>query len=195
MPAQQGPLLVVVSGPSGSGKSTICRRLVEKNGYTLSVSATTRSPRPGEQDGRDYRFVSRSEFLDGVARGEFMESSEHFGNLYGTPRGPVEQALAAGKVVVLEIDVNGARQVRRHAAGAMKVLSVFVNAPSFDELRRRIMQRPGTQDEAVARERLARARTELAERGAFDAEVVNDVMDDAVARVEELIGTEAAENG
>lgn len=184
---QARPLLVVISGPSGSGKTTITKRLMARNGYWLSVSATTRPPRPGEVDGRDYLFMSREKFLEGVRQGGFLEYSEHFGHLYGTPRKPVDDALAKGKVALLEIDVNGARQARESLAGRVRTLLIFINAPSDQELRRRILQRPGTQDDRVARERLARAEMEIAQSRFFDHEVVNDDVEKAVRQVEKLI--------
>ncbi len=216
------PLLVVISGPSGSGKTTITKEVIARNAnYWLSVSATTRSPRPGEVDGRDYLFLSREKFRKELAQGGFLEHSEHFGNLYGTPRKPVEEALAKGKVAVLEIDVNGARQAtgfakappNRHPprtvgataksreagrgrakeslAGRIRTLLIFVNAPSDDELRRRILNRPGTQDDKVARERLSRARMEVEQRRFFDYEVINDDVAKAVEQVETRIRMEA----
>lgn len=181
------PLLVVISGPSGSGKTTITKRLMARNGYWLSVSATTRSPRPGEVDGRDYLFMSREEFLEKVRQGGFLEHSEHFGHLYGTPRKPVDDALAKGKVALLEIDVNGARQARESLAGRVRTLLIFINAPGPGELRRRILQRPGTQDDRVARERLARAEMEVAQSRFFDHEVINDDVEKVVRQVEKLI--------
>lgn len=186
------PLLVVISGPSGSGKTTVAKRLAEKNGYVLSVSATTRLPRPDECDGRDYRFLAREEFETRVGRGEFLEHSEHFGHFYGTPRGPVEQALRQGKVVVLEIDVNGARQVKEQLAGSTRLLRLFINTPSRGELRTRILHRPGTGDEAFVRQRLARADLELQEAHQFHAVIINDTVERAVAEIEQLIQKEAA---
>jgi len=197
-PETQGrtrPLLVVISGPSGSGKTTITNRLIARNAdFRLSVSATTRAPRPGEVDGRDYLFTSREKFRAEIRQGGFLEHSEHFGHLYGTPRKPVEDALAKGKIAVLEIDVNGARQAKASLAGRVGTLLIFINAPSAEELRRRILQRPGTQDDQVARERLARAEMEVAQSRFFDREVLNDDVEKAVEQVENLIRMEAGKS-
>lgn len=184
----RNPLLLVVSGPSGSGKTTIVRELIRNKGYALSVSATTRPPRPGEVDGRDYHFYSRDKFLKEIESGGFLEYSEHFGNLYGTPREPVEASLADGNVVILEIDVNGAAQVKENLAGDKDALFIFINAPSREELRRRIAGRPGTQDERTIEERLARADMEI-ERGReiFDRQVINDTIERAVSEIEQLV--------
>jgi len=189
-PAGKG-LLVVVSGPSGCGKSTLCRHLVRRNGYVLSVSATTRSPRPGEAEGRDYFFLDREEFLRRVAAGGFLEYSEHFGHLYGTPRGPVEEHLARGEVVLLEIDVNGGRQVREATLAKGRVVLIFVTAPDIQALRRRLMGRDGTHPgEPALEERLARVEDELAMKPYYDHVVVNDDLDGAVARMESIIEQE-----
>jgi guanylate kinase len=191
-------MLVVIAGPSGSGKTTVCRRLIERKRYVLSISATTREPRPGEQDGKDYHFIAREEFMRRLERGEFLEHSEHFGNLYGTPRRPVEEALAQGKTVVLEIDVNGARQVKQDpglarwraesvAGRGAKALLIFVNAPGEAELHKRLLNRPGCESDEELRQRVARAEMELAQRNLFDHEVVNDDLERAVSEIEDII--------
>ena len=126
MSVKKGPgLVVVVSGPSGAGKTTVCRQLAERCGYALGVSATTRAPRVGEVDGKDYFFVSRGEFEAAAERGEFLEYSEHFDSLYGTPKAQVKEALAKGAVVLLEIDVNGAAQVRIVLPDANRSLTIL----------------------------------------------------------------------
>lgn len=191
-PPPRSGLLVVVSGPSGSGKSTICRRLAERNGYALSVSATTRPPRPGEREGVDYLFLSREEFLRRAGEGQFLEYSEHFGNLYGTPRAPVEEGLARGKVVLLEIDVNGGRQVRDALRGLPDVrgLFLFVRPPDHEELRRRLAGRDGTGDPESVRRRLERVDLEMAMRSLYDHEIVNDDLERAVAEAEARISAQ-----
>lgn len=178
--------LVVVAGPSGVGKGTIVRELLRRHPEVwLSVSATTRPPRPGEEDGVDYHFVSHDEFASLRNSGEFLEWAEVFGmNFYGTPRGPVEEHLAAGRPVLLEVDLDGARQVRRTAPEA---LQVFILPPSFEELQRRLAGR-GTDDEASQRRRLATARVELAASQEFDEVIVNDDLVTAVTRLEQAMG-------
>jgi guanylate kinase len=162
--------LTVLSGPSGVGKGTVVaelRRLVPH--VWVSVSATTRSPRPGEQDGREYSFVDRDTFAAMTAAGEFLEHDEHFGNRYGTPRQPVLDHLAAGVPTLLEIDLSGARQVR---AQALEAQFVFLAPPSVDELVHRLAGR-GTESPAALADRLARAELEMAAAPEFDHVVVN----------------------
>jgi len=149
----------------------------------LSVSATTRSPRPGERDGLEYHFVTVPEFERMVAAGEFLEWAEYDGNRYGTPRRPVERRLAAGMPALLEIDLQGARQVR----AAMKdALLVFLAPPSWEELERRLVGR-GTEDPETVRRRLEVARTELAAEKEFDVVVVNETVSQAAARLVGLL--------
>jgi len=149
----------------------------------LSVSATTRAPRPGERDGVDYRFVTRERFAAMVAAGELLEHNEHFGNFYGTPREPVARQLAAGVPTLLEIEPAGARQVR---AAMPDARLVFLTPPSMAELRRRLVGRATEAPELVA-QRLARAELELAAAAEFDAVVVNDDVRRVVARLLELM--------
>ncbi|HYU93272.1 MAG TPA: guanylate kinase [Actinomycetota bacterium] len=149
----------------------------------LSVSVTTRPPRPGERDGIDYRFVSDEEFDRMVAGGELLEWAHVVGHRSGTPAGPVEEALATGRDVVLEIDVQGARQVRERAPDAVLI---FLAPPSLEELERRLRSR-GTEDEARLALRLATARAEMAQQPRFDHVVVNDRLDQATAQVEAII--------
>jgi len=174
----------VIAGPSGVGKGTIVRRLVQRlPRLRVSVSATTRPPRPAERDGVDYRFVSDEEFSRLIADGELLEWAEVFGHRYGTPAAPVREALARGEDVVLEIDVQGAFQVRERDPSAVLVL---IEPPSMAELERRLRER-GTEDEARLAERLATAERELAERAAFDHVIVNDELERAVDRLVAII--------
>jgi guanylate kinase len=169
--------LFVVSGPSGSGKSTLARRAVERTELRakLSISATTRPIRPGETPDVDYIFLKKEEFA--AKRDEFLESAEVHGNLYGTPGDPVRAALATGECVVLEIDVQGALQVKSRMPAAVLV---FVNVPSFEILEARLRTR-GTDSEATIQRRLANARREIAQAGKYDVQLLNDDLDRAVA--------------
>jgi guanylate kinase len=177
---------VVISGPSGSGKSTIGRRLRLDPRVVFSVSCTTRAPRPGEQDGVHYHFVDDETFLGGVEEDRFLEWANVYGNLYGTPRGPLEAALADGKVFLLEIDVQGALQVREKLPDA---LFLFIDVPDDQELRRRLEGR-GTEDPEVVERRLAKARAEREHRTKYDSVVVNDDAERAYREVCALIGIE-----
>jgi guanylate kinase len=182
--------LVVLSGPSGVGKSTVVKALRDEHPEVwLSVSDTTRFPRPGETDGVHYRFVSREEFAELVESGGLLEWAEFAGNLYGTPRQPVLDHLAAGRPVVLEIDLQGARQVRALMPGAKLV---FLAPPSWDELVRRLTGR-GTEDAAVVEKRLAVARDELAAEPEFDVTLVNTSVPDVVGQLVALAVAPAAD--
>lgn len=184
--------LFIISGPSGVGKSTITERVVERTGATLSVSVTTRRPRQGETDGEDYLFVGADRFGEMIDREELLEWAEVHGNYYGTPAAPVAEANAAGKTVVLEIDVQGGLQVAQRRPDAVGVLIV---PPSDDELRRRLTGR-GTDDDDVVARRLAKARDEMeAARtsGRYAYEVINDNLDEAVERVVRIMQQENAD--
>jgi len=180
---EAGRPIVVISGPSGSGKSTICRALAGQPDVWLSVSATTRPPRPGETDGRDYHFLSREAFEEGIAAGRFVEHAEVFGHFYGTPREPLEEARSAGRWPLLDVDVQGAMQVRRvypHAA------LIFIVPPSSEVLAERLRGR-GTDTPEVVERRLAAAEKEMAYSKQYHHVVVNDDLDQAVARVREIL--------
>ncbi len=180
--------LTVITGPSGVGKGTLVARLLQRHpALWLSVSATTRSPRPGEIDGQHYFFLTRTDFEARVASGGFLEWAAFAGHLYGTPREPVEAHLAQGRPVLLEIELEGARQVRRTFPAAFQLL---IKPPSFEELERRIRGRGTDADEAIAR-RLARARVELEAEAEFDAVLVNGDLEAAVAELERIVGLDA----
>ncbi len=185
MPSPAGAArLFVITGPSGVGKGTLVGRLLRRHpDLWLSVSATSRAPRPGEVEGEHYFFLGRREFQQRVESGGFLEWAEFAGNLYGTPRQPVESHLASGRPVLLEIELEGARQVRRSFPSACLVL---IKPPSFAELERRIRSR-GTDSEDAIQRRLARARQELQAEAEFDAVVVNDDLDQAQAELEGLM--------
>ena len=187
-PAPVSPRLTVLSGPSGVGKSTVVSTLREQHPEIwLSVSATTRRPRPGETHGVEYVFCDHGEFAAMVERGELLEYAEFAGHFYGTPRGPVEERLAAGVPVLLEIELHGARQVR---AAMPDALLVFLAPPSWDELVRRLVGR-GTEPADVIARRLETARVELAAESEFDATVVNSSVQEAVDQLVALMGAGA----
>lgn len=176
--------LIVVSAPSGCGKSTILKRLMERReNLRFSVSATTRAPRPGERDGVDYFFVSRAEFRQMILHDAFLEYAEYVGNFYGTPRAAVEAQLAQARDVYLDIEVQGAMQVKRNRP---ETLLIFVMPPSMEELERRLTGR-GDVDPEIVRRRLAEAEKEISMRGEFDFVVVNDAIDRAADEISDLI--------
>ncbi len=181
--------LIVVSGPSGAGKSTLIRQaLSDIPELAYSVSATTRKPRKGEVDGRDYVFLPRDEFERWIEEGKFLEWAEYSGNLYGTPEAKVEEALAGGRSIILEIELQGARKVREKRPDAVMV---FVRAPSLEETRRRLEGR-ATEDLEALETRMATARGEVAALDEFDLEVVNGdrarAREDMIRTMREIIG-------
>jgi guanylate kinase len=177
--------LTVITGPSGVGKGTLVKQLLERHpNIWLSVSATTRAPREGEMEGQSYFFHSREQFDQLVKSGGLLEWAEFAGNSYGTPRQPVEEHLRHGSPVLLEIELEGARQVRRSFANGFQI---FLAPPSFEELERRIRGRGTDAEEAIQR-RLQRADLELQAKEEFDAVVMNDSLERALAELEELMG-------
>ena len=168
--------LFILSAPSGAGKSTLAAKLLEEDkNIHLSVSYTTRAPRPGEVDGRDYHFVDKAGFIGMLERGEFLESAEVHGNHYGTSQAWIRAQRAAGHDIVLEIDWQGAQQVRRIFTDTV---GIFILAPSVTELERRIRQR-GQDSEEVVRRRLAVAAAEMSHAAEFEYVIINNDFEDA----------------
>lgn len=182
--------LTVITGPSGVGKGTLVQRMLERHPEIwLSVSATTRAPRAGEVEGESYFFKTKEGFAALVADGGLLEWAEFAGNCYGTPREPVTNRLSHGSAVLLEIELEGARQVRRSLPDAFQI---FLAPPSFEALEQRIRGR-GTESEEAIQKRLRKAEQELSAQDEFDAVVVNDVLDQALLRLEQLMGFNGSE--
>lgn len=171
-------LLLILSSPSGAGKSTLAKRLMEWDPtLRFSVSATTRAPRPGEEDGREYYFKTRTEFEAMVAAGEMLEHAEVFGNFYGSPKGPVEKAMTEGRDTLFDIDWQGGQQIRSSSLGR-DVVSIFVLPPSIAELDRRLRSRGQDSDEVIAG-RMAKSRDEISHWAEYDYVIVNRDIDAA----------------
>lgn len=178
--------LIVFTGPSGVGKGTLLHRLLERHpDIQLSISATTRQPRAGEEHGKHYYFVTRSEFESMVQQDQLLEWAEFAGNYYGTPRQPLDAMISRGHVVILEIELEGARQVRHTVPTAQQI---FVLPPSLEELETRIRGRGQDSDTAIAK-RLARAQIEIAAADEFDTQIINDDLERALSDLEKAIFT------
>ncbi len=176
--------LIVITGPSGVGKGTLVQQLRDRHPeLTLSISATTRPPRQGETDGKDYFFLSRQAFENWIEQGELLEWAEYAGNYYGTPRQAVEDKLTQGESVILEIEVVGARKVQESFPQATRI---FIAPPSLSILEQRLQQRGKDSSEAIA-QRLEHAKTELAAAEEFDHIVVNDDLNRTLEQLETLI--------
>ena len=181
-------LMLVLSSPSGAGKTTLSRRLLaEDDGVALSVSVTTRKLRPGETDGRDYHFIDRKKFDELVDKDGLLEWAEVFDNYYGTPRGPVMEALAAGRDVLFDIDWQGTQQLREKARGDL--VSVFILPPSIPELERRLHQRAQDDYETIHR-RMAKASDEMSHWAEYDYVVINRDVEQAFADVKAILAAE-----
>lgn len=188
MMARKG-LLLILSSPSGAGKSTLTRMLMAWDGsMRFSVSATTRAPRPGEQDGREYFFRSRAEFEAMVADGQMLEHAEVFGNFYGTPRGPVEANMRDGCDTVFDIDWQGGQQIRNSALGR-DVVSIFVLPPSIAELDRRLRTRGQDSDEVIAG-RMAKSRDEISHWAEYDYVLVNEDLEATFEKLKTILAAE-----
>ncbi len=187
MEGKQRGLLLVLSAPSGGGKGTVMKELLaQEENLRLSVSATTRAPRPGEVHGEQYYFVSREEFEDMIAGGRMLEHAQYVGNYYGTPRAPVEKWLTEGRDVVLEIEVQGGKQIKSLCPDCV---SVFILPPSMEVLEKRLRGR-GTEEDALVRKRLETARGEIPHAAEYDYIVYNDRLEDAVEDIQAILRAE-----
>lgn len=186
-PAPRAGRVLLVSGPSGSGKSTLCKRLLLDPRVEFSVSATTRPMRPGEQDGREYHFVSKERFRELIEQGAFIEHAEVHGNLYGTLKEPMQRALEGGKVYLVEIDVQGALQLRQLG---IEGVYVFIDVPSMEVLGQRLVAR-GTDTADVIARRLAKAEWERSERVKYDHVIVNDDLERSYAELLRVAGLDS----
>ena len=175
--------LFIMSGPSGAGKGTICQRLIAETDVQLSVSATTRAPRPGEIEGVSYFFMDKDAFLENVEKGKFLEHATVYGNYYGTPKDKVEEKLSQGIDVVLEIDIQGAMKVKENYPDGV---FIFILPPSMAELRKRITGR-GSETEEVINYRLSQTLNEISYMEKYDYCVVNGDLDEAVKRVKAIV--------
>lgn len=176
-------VLIVISGFSGAGKGTVVRQLMNDDGCRLSISATTRAPRTGEEEGREYFFLTKEEFQKRIAEGRFLEWAEFSGNFYGTPKDYVLEQMSAGRDVILEIEAQGALQVKKQYPEAGLI---FLTAPSMTVLRKRLEGR-GTEDPQQVAARLNQARKEIEQMHCYDYIVVNDQLEDCVDKVRWII--------
>ncbi|WP_102400616.1 guanylate kinase [Haloimpatiens massiliensis] len=176
-------LLIVISGPSGTGKGTICKEFLKRNDFWLSVSATTRSPREGEMHGKDYYFLSKEEFEGKIKEEDFLEYAHVYNNYYGTPKSNVIEKLEKGKDVILEIDIQGAINVKK---AYKEAILIFILPPSYEELKNRIVNR-GTETEESLKTRLQSANREIECSKDYDYVVLNDTVEAAVKRVESVV--------
>lgn len=187
--AERNGILIVLSSPSGAGKSTMTRRLLRAYpGIRLSVSVTTRPPRPGEIDGRDYFFVSGERFAGMAEGGELLEHADVFGHRYGTPREAVEASLAGGDDMIFDVDWQGAQQLRLSALGR-SVVSIFLLPPSIGALEARLRDRAQDSDEVIAG-RMAKARAEISHWAEYDYVLINDDLDRCYSQIETIVTAE-----
>jgi len=177
-------ILVIISGPSGSGKTTIVDRLSEKLDVTKSISATTRTKRKGEREGRDYYFLDKKEFEKKIKEGYFLEYARVFGRYYGTPREPIRAALDEGRVVILEIDVQGAAQVMENYADAV---SIFIQPPEDEKTLVERLKRRSTESDVEIEKRIRTCRKEMGQRLRYQYVVVNDDLNRAVDEIKGII--------
>ena len=176
-------ILVVISRPAATGKGTVVAKLMEDDGFRLSISATTRAPRGAEQDGVQYHFLTKERFEKLISENGFIEYAQYLDNYYGTPRRPVEQWLGEGRAVILEIEVQGCEKIKKLRPDC---ISIFIMPPSFEELERRLRNR-GTETEDKILRRLARAKEEMPLSEGYDYVVVNDTVDRCAEEIKEII--------
>ncbi|MCE8535998.1 guanylate kinase [Ruegeria pomeroyi] len=182
-------LLIILSSPSGAGKSTLARRLMAWDpGLKFSVSATTRAPRPGEEHGREYYFLSEDQFKGQVRRGEMLEHAHVFGNFYGSPAGPVRDTIEAGQDVLFDVDWQGEIQIRNSDLGK-HALSIFILPPSIKELRRRLESRGQDSAEVISR-RMLKSWDEISHWGYYDYVLINDDLDATEERLKTIVSAE-----
>lgn len=187
--ANRSGLLIILSSPSGAGKTTLSRRLLaDDDAISFSISATTRKPRPGEVDGREYFFKTQEEFKAMVGRGEMLEHAEVFGNFYGTPKAPVEQAIAEGQDVIFDVDWQGGQQIRGSALGKFTV-SIFILPPSIAELEARLEKRGQDSAEVVAG-RMAKSRDEISHWAEYDYVLINENLDVCEEQLRDILSAE-----
>lgn len=187
--ADRRGLLLILSSPSGAGKSTLAKKLMAWDPtIRFSVSATTRKPRPGEVDGREYYFKSRQQFEDMIASGQMLEHAEVFGNFYGSPQGPVEQAMSEGRDTLFDIDWQGGQQIRNSALGR-DVVSIFILPPSIAELESRLRSRAQDSDEVIVG-RMAKSRDEISHWAEYDYVLVNDDLEQTFDRLLTILKAE-----
>lgn len=181
-------LMIVLSSPSGAGKSTLTRALLAENDdMAMSISATTRRPRPGEIDGKDYMFVTKNQFTDMIDKAEFLEHAKVFDNFYGTPRGPVEEALENGQDVLFDIDWQGAQQLTQAAADDL--VKIFILPPDMRELERRLRTRAQDSDEVIAK-RMSKSEAEISHWAEYDYVIVNEDIEPAMDELRAIISAE-----
>lgn len=176
-------LLIVLSGPSGAGKGTICKALLKRNDYWLSISATTRAPRAGEENGKSYYFIKREEFEKRVENGDFLEHAEVYGNYYGTPKSSVIETLNSGKDVILEIDIQGALKIKDNYPEG---LFIFILPPTMEELKNRIIGRGSETQESLIT-RFKSAYQEITYVSKYSYAVFNDTVEEAAKKIESII--------
>lgn len=179
-------LLLVISGPSGAGKGTICKALIEKNSFWISVSATTRMPRQGEVEGKSYYFTSKEDFLERIEKKDFLEYAEVYGNFYGTPKSKVIQMLEDGNDVILEIDIQGALKVKE---AFKEGIFIFILPPSMEELKQRIIRR-GSETRESLMTRFKSAYKEINYVSKYSYAIVNDTVEEAVKKIESIVVAE-----
>lgn len=187
--ADRRGLLIILSSPSGAGKSTLARRLMAwDEELSFSVSATTRAPRPGEENGREYFFLSEDEFKQKVANGEMLEHAYVFGNFYGSPAGPVKDTIDSGRDVLFDVDWQGEIQIRNSDLGK-HALSIFILPPSIRELRRRLETRAQDSDEVIAK-RMLKSWDEISHWGYYDYVLINDDLDETEEKLKTIVSAE-----